>query len=116
MKLMPHACGLPLVQKITIGTESSRSKGELQTVRAKFCCAHCGIDWSPVTRTSDESPTIEDAALKLAARIEADHVEHHAAAITAEYAKTGAFMHSQLNTSILTVCIACTLQEGLLSG
>jgi hypothetical protein len=95
---MPQACGLPLVEKVKIGHENTPAKrtaptvqGPVKaTVRAKLCCAGCGVKWTAVVRTSETLPSVDDAAKSLASNIEADHLHHHVAAMSAAYKKAGA--------------------------
>ena len=79
---MPQACGLPLVEKVKIGHENTPAKhtaptvqGPVKaTVRAKLCCAGCGVKWTAVVRTSETLPSVDDAAKSVASNIETDHL------------------------------------------
>jgi hypothetical protein len=46
MLRMPSACGLPIVERLTVGTEMQRNlngrpRPDLKTIRAKLCCQGC---------------------------------------------------------------------------
>ena len=85
MSLMPQACGQPLVEKLTIGSESAGNKA---TLRAKLCCAGCASKgWTAVVRTSKELATLDLLAQSFARKIEDEHVDHHRAAISEAYDK-----------------------------
>ena len=98
MSCMPSACGLPLVEKLSIGLEQRKplrgqQRAPVVTLRAKLCCqGNCGRScsgWTAVMRTSDEEgkeKSLEDITKALAAKIQEDHLEHHASAIAAAYA------------------------------
>ena len=89
MLRMPSACGLPIVERLTVGTEMQRNlngrpRPDLKTIRAKLCCQGCKAGWTAVMRTSAER-SFEEATEALVAKIQEEHLDHHISAIQAAY-------------------------------